>query len=133
MVLWCLWYPTTNNSTRLPHLHRQLQQQQCEASCTQSILCDKSQRGCPDCTGGNSRLRFRPVRRGSGPSGPISACRSSNASRSRPYSTLSHALGHTRTPTPTTSHISELGPLHSLWLMSAEIWIKSLKIDRILV
>lgn len=102
-----LWYLTTNyrncNATATTVVHdnhnNNNDRLQREAACTQSVLCHKPY-GCrPGCGGGGGgcggcdatrpgREHGEPVRRHSRPSGPstcpVSDCRSSNATRSRP-------------------------------------------------
>lgn len=100
-----LWYLTTNyrncNATATTIVHdNNNNNNQREAACTQSVLCHKPH-GCrPGCGGSGGcggggcdatrpgREHGQPVRRHSRPSGPstcpVSDCRSSNATRSRP-------------------------------------------------
>jgi hypothetical protein len=92
-----LWYLTTNyrncNATATTIVHDNNNHRlQREAACTQSVLCHKPYCCRPGCGGCDAtrpgREHGEPVRRHSRPSGPstspVSDCRSSNATRSRP-------------------------------------------------
>lgn len=91
-----LWYLTTNyrncNATATTIVHDNNHRLQREAACTQSVLCHKPYCCRPGCGGCDAtrpgREHGEPVRRHSRPSGPstspVSDCRSSNATRSRP-------------------------------------------------